>query len=67
MSVGMWRANGSPNPCTDVDEVLNAHPHLSKVGFGAGLTSTPPTSGPAGGPETLKAVYKTKDVQQVAN
>jgi len=37
-----------------------------KVGFGAGLTPTPPTSGP-GGPETLKSVYKTKDVQQVGN
>jgi len=28
LSVGIWRANGNPNPCTD----------LSKEGFGASLT-----------------------------
>jgi len=37
----MWRANGNPNPWTDLDEILYAHPHLSKEGFGAGLTPAP--------------------------
>jgi len=41
LSVGMWRANGNPNPCTDLDEILHAHPHVSKEGFCAGLTTTP--------------------------
>jgi len=41
LSVGMWRANGSPNLCTDHDEILQAYPHLSKEGFGAGLTPAP--------------------------
>jgi len=31
----MWRANGNPNPCTDLDEILNTHPYLSKEGFGS--------------------------------
>jgi len=35
-SVGMWRANGNPNPCTDLDEISHPHPHLSKEGFGVG-------------------------------
>jgi len=30
-----------PNPCTNPDEILPAHPHLSKEGFGAGLTPAP--------------------------
>jgi len=47
----MWRANGNPNPCTYLDEIFHAHPHLSKKGFGQGLTLHP---GP-GGLETLKA------------
>jgi len=38
LSVGMWRVNGNPNPCTDLDEILQAHPHLFKEGIGAGLT-----------------------------
>jgi len=38
----MWRANGNPNPCTDLDEIFHAHPHLSKEGFGASLTPPPP-------------------------
>jgi len=25
-SVGMWRANGNPNPFTDLDKILHAHP-----------------------------------------
>jgi len=36
----MWRANGNPNPCTNLDEIFPAHPNLSKEGFGAGLTPT---------------------------
>jgi len=48
LSVGMWRANGNPNPCTDLDKILNAHPHLFKVGFSAGLTLPPPTPWPGG-------------------
>jgi len=35
MFVGMWKANGNPNPCMDLDKILHAHPHLSKEGFGA--------------------------------
>jgi len=35
----MWRANGNPNQSsTNLDEIFHAHPHLSKEGFGAGLT-----------------------------
>jgi len=41
LSVGMWRANGNPNPCTDLGEILHAHPHLSKEGFDPGLTPAP--------------------------
>jgi len=37
----MWRAYGNPNPYTDLDEIFYAHPHLSKEGFGAGLTPAP--------------------------
>jgi len=25
-TVGMWRANGNPNPCTNLDEILHTHP-----------------------------------------
>jgi len=50
----MWRANGNPNPCTDLDEILHTHPHLSKEGFGLGLTPRPPGLG------GLKP-YKLKD------
>jgi len=51
LSVGMWRANGNPNPCTNLDEILHAHPHLSKV-----LVQVwPPPPHPLGGPKTLKA------------
>jgi len=53
-SVGMWRVNGNPNPCTYLDEILHAHPHLSKEGFGTGLTPAPTPLGPRG-PKTLKA------------
>jgi len=54
LSVGTWRANGNPNPCTDLDEILQTHPHLSKEGFGLGLTPAPSPPGPQG-LETLKA------------
>jgi len=39
----MWRANGNPNPCTHLDEIL--HPHLSKEGFGAVLSPAPSSLG----------------------
>jgi len=54
LSVDMWRANGNPNPCSNLDDILHPHPHLSKEGFGAGLTPRPLIPGP-GGPKTLKA------------
>jgi len=42
----------NPNPCTDLDKILYAHPHLSKEGFGAVLS--PAHSSPwASVPETL--------------
>jgi len=44
------------------------YPHLSKEGFGTGLTPASSLPGPGG--KTLKAlkiVFKTKDVQQFAN
>jgi len=33
LSVGAWRINGNPNLCTDLYEILQSHPHLSKEGF----------------------------------
>jgi len=50
----MWRANGNPNPCTNLDEILHTHPHLCKEGFGPGFTPAPSPPGPRG-LETLKA------------
>jgi len=44
----MWRAYGNPNPCTDLGEIFHAHTHLSKEGFGAGLTPTPSPLGLGG-------------------
>jgi len=44
----MWRANGNPNPCTDLDEILHTHPPVQ------GLTLAPSPPGPVG-LETLKA------------
>jgi len=41
LSVGMFRADGNPNPCTDLAKILHAYPYLSKEGFGAGLTPAP--------------------------
>jgi len=63
----MWRANGNPNPCTDLDEIFRAHPHLSKEGFGAGFTPSPSPLGMAG-LETLKAeghIFKTVSRLQI--
>jgi len=54
LSIGMWRANGNLNPCTDLDEILPAYSYLSKEGFDAGLTPLPPLGW--GGLETLKPV-----------
>jgi len=45
VSVGMWRANGNPNPCTDLDEILHINTHLFKGGFGADLTPSPNPAG----------------------
>jgi len=53
LSVGVWRANGNPNPCTDLDEIFHTYPHLFKEGFGAGLTPTLLSLTGPGGPETL--------------
>jgi len=50
----MWRVNGNPNHRTDLDEILHTNPHLSKEGFGPGLTPTPSLPG-HWGLETLKA------------
>jgi len=44
----MWRDNGNPNPYTDLDKIFHAHPHLSKEGFGVGLTPTPSILGMGG-------------------
>jgi len=54
LSVGKWKVNGNPNPCTDRDEILHAYPHLFRKGFGAGLIPAASPPGP-GGPKTLKA------------
>jgi len=70
LSVGMWRASGNPNSCTDLNETLHAHiPAVQGRFWGRfDLRSVPIR---AWGPETLKAeehilknAYKTKDVQQ---
>jgi len=68
MSVGVWRANGNPNPFTHLDKILQ----LCKEGFSAVLTPAPSFPAGPGEPETLKdrflkTVCKTKDVHQVAN
>jgi len=42
-SVGMWRSNGNPNPCTDLAKILHGHPRLSQEGFGAVLTPAAPS------------------------
>jgi len=57
LSVGVWRANGNPNPCTDLDEIFLAHPHLSREGFGAGLTLSPPGPGDACNPKSRRTHF----------
>jgi len=53
---------------TILTEILQAHPHLFKEGFGAGLTQPPNSLGLEGlkpfklKDTYLKTVYKTKDV-----
>jgi len=42
-SVGMWKANGNPNPFTDLDEILHTCSYLSKEGFDTGLTPPRPS------------------------
>jgi len=48
-----WYVEALWNPCTDLDEILHSHPHLSKEVFGQGLTLAPSPLG-LGGLETLK-------------
>jgi len=48
MTVGMWRHNGNPNTCANLDEILHTHPHMSKECFGEGLTLPPHSSGQGG-------------------
>jgi len=45
LPVGMSRANGNPNPCTDHDEILQAYSGLSKESFGLGLAPAPSPAG----------------------
>jgi len=56
LAVGMWRTNGNPNPCTDLNEIFHAHPYLSKKGFGPDLTPPPHPLGLWG-----SKPYKLKD------
>jgi len=47
LSIGMWRANGNPNPCTNLDEILHTpYPTCPRA--------CPPLPG-HGEPETLQA------------
>jgi len=50
----MWRANGNPNTCIELDEIFHAHPHLSKGRFWCRFDPLPLPPGP-GGLEILKA------------
>jgi len=43
-----WRANGNPNPCTDLNEILHTPTHLSKKSFGPGVTPAPLSLRPRG-------------------
>jgi len=43
--------NGNPNPCTNLDEILHAYPHLFKKGLGEGLLAASSFPRP-GGPDT---------------
>jgi len=50
----MWRVNGNPHPCTNLDEPLHTHPYLPKKGLGEVLTLAHIPSRP----EILKAKGK---------
>jgi len=68
----MWRVNGKPNPCTDLDEILHAHPVQGRFWCRFDPCSLPHLSLKGLKPlklknTFLKTVHKTKDVQQVAN
>jgi len=72
--VGMWRANGNPNLCIDLDEILHTHtPSPVQESFWCRFDPHPSPLGLRGlkpyelKDKFLKTVYKTKDVQQVAN
>jgi len=74
LSNGMWRVNENPNPFTNLNEILHTHTHLSKEGFGAGLTPALSTHLGLGDLRLfklkntfLKTVHKTKYVQLAAN
>jgi len=41
LNINFSFVNGNPTPCTDLDKILHTHPHLSKEGFGTGLTPSP--------------------------
>jgi len=65
MSVGIWRANGNPSPCTNLNEILQAHPTRFWCKF-----EPLPLPNWARGPETLKAerhIYENKSFPWVAN
>jgi len=51
LSVGMWRANGNPNPWTDIDEIFHAYPTCPRKVL---VQVWPPPPSPPG-LETLKA------------
>jgi len=60
-------ANGNPNPCTYLNEILHINLHLSKEGFGPGLITAPSSPGPWG-LETLKAeghIFKMLSTLQI--
>jgi len=69
MSVGLWRANGNPIPCTDFDKIhVPTCPSMVLEQF---WSRPPHPLGPAGlklqklKDTFLKTVYKTEDVYQV--
>jgi len=54
LSVGMWRANGNPNPCTDLDKFCFHIPTCPRKVLVQFWTRPPHPPGPRG-PETLEA------------
>jgi len=61
-------ANGNLDPCTVLDEIFHAHPHVSKEGFGAGFSPTSYPLGLRGVLETLKSeghIFKTLSRLQI--